>query len=74
MAGKLDAVAKYQCETRIKGPDYFDVDIKISISEVKNEKRADTLKRFEDAAKKLNGMLVGGCYKRTFQMFKALPK
>jgi hypothetical protein len=74
MAGRLEAVAAYRCETRIHGTDYFDVDRKISIPEVKKEKKGDTVKRFEEAAKKLNGMMVDGCYRRTFSRFTALPK
>jgi len=74
MAGRLDAVATYTCEVRIRGAAYYDVDKKVSIPEMKNEKSKDTQKRFEEAAKKLNGMMVEGCYRRTFSRFKALPK
>jgi len=74
MAGKLEAIATYACEVRVRAPEQYYVDLKVSIPEVKKEKSEDTMKRFVDAAKKLNGMMVDGCYRRTFSQFKETPK
>ena len=55
--------ARIDCETRIRAPEHFSLERKITIPLIKNESSEDTLKRFKSAAEDLTRVL-GGCYRK----------